>query len=132
MSAVIVLILSVLTFLFALWLGEDSDKKFEKKETTGVIEKAIYEASSSWFYVSFFVDGEKITAQSNSYTQKNGSLYKGDAVLIKYYFTKGGKPRVDIIDDRLEPVSIIAKSASRVFVAVSLLLLAVSVCLLIN
>lgn len=105
MGTVCILILAFLTLKFSKCLSEDVTKDFVKKETTGVIDKLIREKGGGafWYYVNFIDKdtGKAIRAGSNYFKTGSKRLNVGEEVKIKYYYTKRGRPYVEIIDDTL-------------------------------
>ncbi len=106
MGTVCILILAFLTLKFSKILSEDVTKDFVKKETTGVIDMYIKERDGGafWYYVNFIDKdtGKAIRAESNYFKMTSKELDEGEEVKIKYYYTKRGRPYVEIIDDTLE------------------------------
>lgn len=109
-KCVMVLAISIFFFVSAFKVKQIYKKqKLEVenyKQTYATIDRAIFsDKGNVKYYISFFENGNNITAQTDHYTSETKSLNPGDEVKIGYYFTKRGAPRAVILDERVIPVS---------------------------
>lgn len=98
---IIIFVISIIFFVIAAFL-KPSSKIQEEKITTAVIKRKIYsETANVKYYVEFFENGKKVTAQTKYYTSSAKSLDSGDEVEIGYYYTEKNIPVVNIHDKRV-------------------------------
>lgn len=130
-------IILLLVLAIVLWIVGNSMTKPDsnKKETypaTGTIQKVIYtDSGNAYYYVVFNANGKTHTGQSITYSSKTKTLNDGDVVKIQYYFTKSGRARVIIDDNRLIPCEASLGSYGKAFKIISFVMFVVAVLLLV-
>lgn len=130
---VISIIFLVIAYGFKRAHKTDREQIDSYKQTHATIERAIFsDTGNVKYYVSFFEDGNKITAQTDHYTSETKSLNPGDEVKIGYFFTKNGAPRAVILDEHVIPVSNSAPAFYKGCFVIGTVLLLVAVILLVR
>lgn len=127
----------LLVLAIVLWIAGNSMTKPNSNEkdtypATGTIQKVIYtDSGNAYYYVVFNANGTTYTGQSITYSSKTKTLNDGDVVQIQYYFTKSGRARVIIDDNRLIPCEASLGSYGKVFKIASVVLLVVAILVLV-
>ncbi len=121
---VIAVVMLVISCGMKVSLKNEKKKMANYKQTRATIDRVIFsDTGNAKYVVSFFENGNRITAQTDHYSSKAKSLNPGYEVRIGYYFTKKGLPWAVILDERVIPVSNHVSGYARLFAVIGVLLL---------
>ncbi|MBR1455150.1 MAG: hypothetical protein IJ593_11010 [Lachnospiraceae bacterium] len=130
---VIAIVLLVIAFRMKADHKSENLQLSNFKETYATIDRVIFsDTGNAKYYVSFYENGDTITAQTDHYSSETKSLNTGDEVKIRYFVTKNGAPRAVIIDDRLIPVSNSVSDFYKILMIAGILLILVSAAMLVK
>lgn len=102
MFQVVGLVVIAIGFLLVAFAMKPSPEREDIRRTKGVIDRVIYsDEGNVMYYVRFVENEQKIMAQTVSYSYSTKSLNPDEEVEIGYYYTKKGRPRAIIFDDRI-------------------------------
>lgn len=126
------IILSILFSIFSFLTRNYGREKTGLQKAEATINRISDHDSRIIYYVSFQEGGKIVNGKSITYRASGKCYDEGDKVLIGYYYTKAGWPRVVIQDDCLISSRDTAKKLSRILLYVSLGFAIVAVLLLVK
>ena len=130
---ILLLVLAIVLWVVGNSMTKPDSNKKETSSAVGTIQKVIYtDSGNAYYYVAFNANGTAYTGQSITYSYKTKTLNDGDTVQIQYYFTKSGRARVIIDDNRLIPCEASFESYGKVFKSLSIVLFGVAVVVLVT
>lgn len=94
-----------------------TSKPPQTRKTFGIIEKVIeLESGGTRYMVRVEIDGRSVLAETDISSWKVKAFKVGDTVPVGFFYTKGGKPRALLDDERMKksktlPVAIFICSA---------------------
>lgn len=124
---IMIFVISIIFFVIAA-VAKPSVKTYEEKSAVATIKNKIYsESANVKYYVEFFENGKKVTAQTGYYSSSAKSLDPDEKVEIRYYYTEKNIPVVRIHDERVIPCAEVASNFYKYVNAIGVVLLIVAV-----